>query len=84
MILYIASMIKRRLYKDLEQSLKVFPVVGLIGSRQSGKTTLAKMISSSKKTKVLYLDLERPSDLAKLNEAVKASLANPVESLRYE
>lgn len=27
------------------------------------------MISSSKKTKVLYLDLERPSDLAKLNEA---------------
>lgn len=62
-------MIKRRLYRDLEQSLKTFPVVGLIGSRQSGKTTLAKMISSSKKTKVLYLDLERPSDLAKLNEA---------------
>lgn len=60
---------KRRLQRDIERSLKNFPVVGLIGSRQSGKTTLAKMISSVRKTRVHYLDLERPSDLAKLDEA---------------
>jgi len=49
--------------------LKSFPVVGIVGSRQSGKTTLAKMISSARKAQVLYLDLERPSDLVKLDEA---------------
>lgn len=57
-------MIFRRLQAAVERSLRQFPVVGLIGSRQSGKTTLAKAIAS--KFKCLFLDLERPSDLAKL------------------
>ncbi|MFC1765040.1 ATP-binding protein [Planctomycetota bacterium] len=60
-------MIERGLKTRIEQALVDFPVVGLLGPRQVGKTTLAKMISKRLKTKVLYLDLERLSDLQKLS-----------------
>jgi predicted AAA+ superfamily ATPase len=43
--------------------------VGLIGSRQAGKTTLAKALVTQRGEGAVYLDLERPSDLLKLNEA---------------
>ncbi len=59
-------MIKRRLQAAIEKSLKVYPVVGIIGPRQVGKTTLAKIIQSRIEKKVIYLDLELPSDLNKL------------------
>ncbi len=62
-------MIPRYLQKDVLASLNQFPVVGLIGSRQSGKTTLANMISAGIQDRIEYLDLERASDLAKLQEA---------------
>ena len=62
-------MIDRKLKVQIETSLRNFPIVGLIGARQVGKTTLAKMISHTWPKKVMYLDLERPSDLAKLDEA---------------
>lgn len=61
-------MIARSLEKQILQSLKDFPVVGLIGSRQVGKTTLAKKISREMDKDALYLDLELPSDLNKLKE----------------
>jgi predicted AAA+ superfamily ATPase len=41
--------------------------VGLIGCRQVGKTTLSKIIAEESKD-VLYLDLELPSDIAKLQD----------------
>ncbi|MEN6423868.1 MAG: ATP-binding protein [Phycisphaerales bacterium] len=50
-------------------SLGQFPAVGIIGSRQVGKTTLAMMIAERRAGKAVYLDLERPSDLAKLDDA---------------
>ncbi|MFC1848765.1 ATP-binding protein [candidate division CSSED10-310 bacterium] len=53
---------------NIRQSLLSFPVVGILGSRQAGKTTLAKQIISSHKN-ALYLDLELPSDMSKLGEA---------------
>ncbi len=59
-------MILRHLQSRLIQYLTEFPVVALLGSRQAGKTTLAKSLSWSKK--VHYLDLERPSDIAKLSD----------------
>lgn len=62
-------MIKREAQKNIEESLKSFPVVGILGSRQSGKTTLAKMIQKNTRKKVVYLDLELPSDQNKLAEA---------------
>ena len=39
-------------------------MVALLGSRQVGKTTLARELEFDKPTH--YVDLERPSDVAKL------------------
>ncbi|MBU0558629.1 MAG: ATP-binding protein [Bacteroidetes bacterium] len=61
-------MINRRIYNEILVSLKQFPVVGIIGSRQVGKTTLAKEIKTDYKNSI-YLDLELPSDYNKLEEA---------------
>lgn len=61
-------MITRHLQPEVEASLKRFPVVALIGSRQTGKTTLAKTLAKTRGD-ALYLDLERPADLAKLEDA---------------
>jgi len=62
-------MIKRSLENDILLSLSQFPAVGIIGSRQVGKTTLAMMIAERRSSRAVYLDLERPSDLAKLGDA---------------
>lgn len=61
-------MIKRSLKRDIERSLKKFPAVSIIGSRQVGKTTLAKEILKDAGRDALYLDLELPSDLNKLHD----------------
>lgn len=55
----------RNLEATLERSLLDFPAVALLGPRQSGKTTLAKQVVG-KLPQAIYLDLERPSDLRKL------------------
>lgn len=69
--------IERSLYPKLLESLKTFPVVGLVGPRQVGKTSLARQLvadlaqagkSDSDEPSAMMLDLERPSDLAKLTE----------------
>jgi predicted AAA+ superfamily ATPase len=57
-------MISRLLADTLLQRLAQSPAVALLGSRQVGKTTLARGINLEKP--IHYLDLERPSDLAKL------------------
>ena len=58
-------MISRRLLPLIKHSLAVFPAVALLGPRQAGKTTLARIVANERPGS-LYLDLERPSDLAKL------------------
>lgn len=62
-------MIKRRIQKDITKSLEQFPAVGLVGPRQAGKTTLAKMIAEEVDKSVIYLDLESPQDMQKLDDA---------------
>jgi len=57
-------MIHRSLKSELCQRLTTTSAVALLGSRQVGKTTLAKAIQLDKPSH--YLDLERPSDVAKL------------------
>ncbi len=59
-------MIERSLLQTLKETLEAFPVVGLLGARQVGKTTLARALAESMAIRPLFLDLERPSDLAKL------------------
>jgi len=56
-------------------SLKNFPVTAVTGPRQCGKSTLVKQLVLNNKGRDntsennVYLDLERPSDLAKLDNA---------------
>lgn len=60
-------MISRRLTKTILKRLGQSPAVALLGSRQVGKTTLARGLDVGKPCH--YLDLERPSDLAKLADS---------------
>ena len=60
--------IQRSIEKSIIQSMSSAPVVAIIGPRQCGKSTLVKnMFPESANT--VYLDLERPSDLSKLEDA---------------
>lgn len=59
--------ITRRIEESVVHALLQNPVVALIGPRQCGKSTLVKQLISS--MEALYLDLERPSDLQKLEDA---------------
>jgi len=53
--------------------MEQFPVVGIIGARQVGKTTLARMISAdSDLTPVVAFDLEDPRDRARLADPMLA------------
>ena len=61
--------IKRSLEKVITRSISRYPVVGIVGCRQVGKTTLVRMLQQSLKVRSVYLDLELPSDLAKLENA---------------
>ncbi len=59
-------MLNRRVNAQLAALLRANPVVALLGPRQVGKTTLARMVGDAMTRTSLYLDLERPSDRAKL------------------
>jgi predicted AAA+ superfamily ATPase len=61
-------MITRRAQSEIAQLLDEFPAVGVLGPRQIGKTTLAEEIAANEKSAPIYLDLERPSEAAKLKE----------------
>ncbi len=64
-------MISRAVTEDLLEYLDYFPVIGLVGPRQVGKTTLAKQLASEIEGKeTIYIDLENPKDASKLNDPV--------------
>lgn len=58
----------RLLENEVLESIGSNPVTAILGPRQCGKSTLAKKLLKSYPNS-LYLDLERPSDLEKLNDA---------------
>ena len=60
-------MIARTLGATVAARLRQFPAVALIGPRQVGKTTLARWLAGAADS--VYLDLEDPADLAKLDDA---------------
>ncbi|MDB4915008.1 MAG: ATPase [Gemmatimonadetes bacterium] len=63
-------MITRQLLGALDTALSDFPVVGLLGPRQVGKTTLAHAVAARRgEEHVRYLDLESPADRARLSDA---------------
>ena len=59
--------VRRVLERDLATSLGESPVVAVLGPRQCGKSTLIRHLAEKRKNSV-FLDLERPSDLAKLTD----------------
>jgi hypothetical protein len=58
--------IQRNLINTLKQYMEIFPAVAILGPRQSGKSTLVKHLNQH--FDVLYLDLQKESDLNKLSE----------------
>ncbi len=61
-------MIDRYILPQVQEALTYFPVVGIIGPRQVGKTTLAKILEKNLNQATLFLDLERDTDRNKLAE----------------
>jgi uncharacterized protein len=57
----------RILETKITESLARNPVTAILGPRQCGKSTLAKQITQNRDN-VVFLDLERPSDLGKLDD----------------
>jgi len=54
----------------LLETLSFFPIAGIIGPRQVGKTTLAMYLRKSLDKESVYLDIENPEDQAKLTDPV--------------
>ncbi|MDX5585549.1 MAG: ATP-binding protein [Aureibaculum sp.] len=67
--------ISRNCENQIKKHLTSFPCVALLGSRQVGKSTLAKRIIANISSS-LYLDLEDPRDLNKLNDPLAFLEAN--------
>ena len=61
-------MITRYIFDELLEILNEFPVLGIVGPRQVGKTTVAKLLLKEVKKETILLDLENPRDLAKLTD----------------
>ncbi|MCM8613401.1 ATP-binding protein [Accumulibacter sp.] len=59
--------VRRTAYlKTIRERLRANPIVSLVGPRQAGKTTLARMLAEESAEAVHFFDLESPADLARL------------------
>jgi hypothetical protein len=54
--------------KIVRNLLRRNPIVGVLGARQVGKTTLARMLQKSSETRSNYFDLENPEDSSRLSD----------------
>ena len=73
--------INRNLTKQIPLLLEFFPCVGIIGSRQVGKTTFVKNLESQIDKPLLYLDLEDTSDFEILNTNAQWFLSQNTDKL---
>jgi uncharacterized protein len=56
----------------LTAMLRRHVVVGILGARQVGKSTLARMVAGARRGHVAYFDLENDEDLARLSDPMPA------------
>lgn len=63
---------RTRYVRRAQQLLREFPVVAIIGPRQVGKTTLARQLADAHGDRTTSFDLERPRDLARLDDPMLA------------
>lgn len=61
--------IRRAVESEVRGRLRHMPAVALLGPRQVGKTTLARAIAGERGPGALYVDLERPADRRRLEDA---------------
>ncbi len=59
--------IQRQLLENLKKYLSIFPAIAILGPRQCGKSTLVKNLTRDLDS-VIYLDMQKESDLNKLVE----------------
>ena len=57
--------------RQLKRLLPQFPVIGIVGARQVGKTTLARQFAAGRR-RTTFFDLENPEDLARLHDPMLA------------
>lgn len=60
-------LVKRTILEKLTEYLKLFPIVVIVGPRQSGKTTFAKMELPEWR----YFDMEKPSDYGRISADIE-------------
>ena len=60
-------LVKRTISEKLAKYLKLFPIVVIVGPRQSGKTTFAKMELPEWR----YFDMEKPSDYGRVSADIE-------------
>lgn len=63
-------MFERTAHIQLLEDLQDYPAVAIIGARQTGKTTLAKQLAGKLDLLAVYIDLEFPDDIARLQNPV--------------
>lgn len=57
---------------EIARLFRSHPVVGILGPRQVGKTTLARAFAGARRGKTHRFDLENPDDLSRLSEPMLA------------
>ena len=66
-------MIRRvRSLQRIRELHRTFPIVGLLGMRQTGKTTLARALAGDEASPENVFDLENERDVARLNDPLMA------------
>ena len=67
-------MIQRSLLRSIEEKMFSGKIILIVGARQTGKSTILKIIQSSANRKTLFLDCDDPNTRALLNNQSTANL----------